>query len=329
MNCLYLKRDDGHQWDHNFIHHTQSDGVGGITKILEEEGHKVKAQPVTRPMPAMGLLKKFRLLKSFINLTNTVNQLWKSERLDIKGVPETFCLNLLTSSQTEALQKRVEEKGVSLNTWLFFTLDQVCCEVLLQSGSERKWISPINIRTEKIKKYGNHSASIIVNFLKKDFEKHSPQLLHSNIKKYLKANLHWGSFLYSNMARLIGKRGTLKVAKRIKEVGTGVFSNLGIWPDENITLDTKKRSYNRRAVLAPVTQVLPIAATAWQWQDRLSLSLQLHPSLNLSNDTNVIVMKKWSSLLGIEGDLDIEHHHWSTFSECPQEKIVLRKTTTH
>ncbi len=323
MNCLYLKRNDDQAWSYDFIHHANNDGVGAITKILEKEGHQVTEQPQIRARPPLSLFSKLKLLKEFIDLTKSVDLKWKKKRRDTRGIPETFCLCLLTPKQTQDLHHRAEQEKVSLNSWLLFNLDAACNDLILSSNSERKWISPINMRADKEKVYSNQSASIIVNFLKKNSIANSPRNLHTEIKSYLSRNLHWGSYLYSNMAMFIGKRGTLKVADRIKEVGTGVFSNLGSWPSQGIQINkSASKLYNRRAVIAPATQILPIATTAWQWGERLSLSLQLHPSLNLEAQYSLELLRKWTELIGLDADLAFEQHNWRDYPECPPKKIV-------
>jgi hypothetical protein len=270
-------------------------------------------------MAEVSILKKIKLLKNFVKLTNKIQMDWKEKRLDVRGVPESFALNLLSPHQTEALHLKAKENGVSLNTWLLYNLDLASQEVLLKEHSERKWILPVNIRSKNFKLFGNHSASIILNI---DSKVRTAKDLHTSIKSYFSRNLHWGSYLYSNMARFIGKRGTLKVAKNIKEVGTGVFSNLGIWPTEKIEINNSNQLFNRRAVLAPTTQILPIAATSWQWNNRLSISLQLHPSLNTEGQILEKLMKLWATKLAIEGEIELEIHHWRDFHECPKEKII-------
>lgn len=324
MNCLYLKRREGEPWRHQFIHHTQSDGVGGVTAILEQEGHEVSEQPRTREMPSLSFFQRLTLLKRFVALTKPVKISWKHQRRDIKGIPETFVLALFSAKQTKELHQVAKENQVSLNSWLFYQLDVACQEIILNNSSERKWVSPINIRAQKTKLYGNHSASIIVNFLRDHSSITSPARLHLEIKKYLKGNLHWGSYHYSNMAKFIGKRGTKVVAKKVKEVGTGVFSNLGTCPSQGVVINSLAvEQYDRRAVLAPSTQVLPIAAAAWQWGESLSLSLQLHPSLNLAPSFTQEVMQRWTQLLQASEKVCLEEHFWKDYEACPIEKIVI------
>ena len=121
------------------------------------------------------------------------------------------------------------------------------------------------------------------------------------------------------MARFIGFKGTLKVARNIKEVGTGVFSNLGKWPNEGISFNSTSKKYKWRAVLAPSTQILPVAATSWQWGEHMALTLQLHPSLNIENDSCKDLLTQWSQNLLVPIETNATLHNWDKYPECPSE----------
>lgn len=321
MNCLYLRRDSNGALTPRFIHHSVADGTSAITQILEDEGHQVRYQKGLKVDISPPLFKRLLLLKDFLKLTKGVKQLWRYQRVDCTGVAPNFSLIFFSKEDTQRLESLALESKVSLNSILLCALDTSVCTHLLKDGSERKWISPLNMRPTRddSKISGNYSASIILNL---PSGPSNPKELHSQIKKYFKEGLHWGSFLYSNMAALIGKKGTLKVAKSIKEVGTGVFSNLGAWPHEGIELNPDGMNPKHRAVIAPATQILPVAATAWSWQDRLSLTLQIHPSLGVPEEMTTAIVYSWTKELGLDLTPEIEELQWQSFPETPKEKII-------
>lgn|GEM_PF-2140518 len=321
MNCLYLRRDDSGVLTPKFIHHSHADGTSGITQILEGEGHQVHYQTGLKYDNSPSFFQRILLLKEFLKLTKGVKHLWRYQRVDCTGIAPNFSLIFFSKEDTLNLESLALESKVSLNSILLSALDNSVSTHLLKSGSERKWISPLNMRPTKDQEKisGNYSASIILNLPSGPSQ---PKDIHSKIKTYLKKGLHWGSFLYSNMAALIGKKGTLKVAKSIKEVGTGVFSNLGAWPHEGIELNAKGINPKHRAVLAPATQILPIAATAWNWQGRLSLTLQVHPSLGVPPEMTAAIVYSWTKELGLKLDPEIKELQWQDFPETPKDKII-------
>ena len=119
-----------------------------------------------------------------------------------------------------------KKNGANLTARGLATLDQATSELVLEPGSERKWVSPINMRTSHPSQngYGN-VASMMMNFRGQITDVEVTEMM----KVYLKERLHWGSWLYTNMAKWIGLKGTRYIAGKIKDVGTGVFSNMGNW----------------------------------------------------------------------------------------------------
>lgn len=336
MNCLFLKgKDPNHfEYEHDFIHHTFGDGMTCIGELLKQEGFEIHSEPTLKENTTLSPLQKFLVLKKFLKLTAKSSLLWKKERRDCTGIPESFSLIVLNKQETLALEEKAKLLNVSLNSFLLWALDDAVKANLTLPNSDRKWVLPLNMRRaaetseESVAGYpglnrkitlGNHSASIILN-LGPD-EELTPKSIHQNIRSYLKGNLHYGSQIYSNMAKYIGQKGTLKVARKIKEIGTGVFTNVGAWPHPGIS--PQDSHYEWRAVVAPSTQVLPVAAATWKWKDCQSFTLQLHPSLNLPKEMAAKVIKSW-----INGvlELDLENHvktiPWAHFKETPLEKVV-------
>lgn len=311
MNCLYLKGIEGKGSEFQFIHHKDADGMSAIKKILRDEGHTLKSLPGLKRSEHPSPLSKIIALIRYIRLTKKVNQQWLSSRKDMTGVPKGFVLTKIPSGEIENLKKKATH--FSLNAFLINALDSATLDNLLTTDSERKWILPLNMRDadRALEINGNYSGSIVLNLKKR----HSSPEVHQMIKSYLMQKIHWGSFLYSNMARFIGFKGTLKVARSIKEVGTGVFSNLGSWPENYVELADQKVSW--RAVVAPSTQILPVAATAWQWRETLCFTLQLHPSLNVSEEMAEKVMASWLDYLGVK-DHEQEYIPWSRFPDAPK-----------
>lgn len=326
MNCLYLKGTPEGETLFDFIHHRDADGISGITQILTKEGHVVHHQPGLKHDKRPGALFRFKALKKYINLTKKIPIKWKNERQDVTGVPPHFALVTLSEKETRELHDKANGLKVSLNSYLLWGLDKAVHECLLLPDSARKWVAPLNMRPNQKEKHimGNFSSSIVTNI--EAGQTLTPQDFHQSIKSYLKDGIHWGSQIYSNMARYIGFKGTLKVARNIKEIGTGVFSNVGIWPTEGVELKKEGLQISWRGVIAPSTQILPVAATAWQWQEHLSLTLQLHPSISVPKAYCSELLNSWlKNLLEDQVSTIATLHNWQDYPQCPQELIVEPK----
>ncbi|MCR9204315.1 MAG: hypothetical protein NXH75_07055 [Halobacteriovoraceae bacterium] len=322
MNCVYLKQKKDGPIEHEFIHHKDSDGLSAITIILEREGHKVFNQPKLKVKNKPGFIKKLLALKKYIGLVKKVDIRWKAPREDITGIPPNFSRVSFTTEETQAIEQLAKENGVSENSYLLWSLDKAASRILLEEGSERKWISPLNFRQPDGPNIvmGNKAASILTNLKAGEI---SPKEIHQKIKSYLKSDTHWGSYIYSNMAKYIGFKGTLRVAKNIKEVGFGVFSHVGHWPasGDMISESVQDSPYLWRAVPAPPTQILPLAATCWGWMGRLSLCLQIHPSVSRDPELSEKIMEAWVKQMGLKTSPKVHVTWWKDFKETPKELI--------
>jgi hypothetical protein len=286
MDAIYAQYDhESQDLDFHLINHKYHDGVGGFTRLLvEKEGYDFQRMPVMQKVEKVSWFKKLGLLWRYIKLTQKCDTQWKN-RIDTTGKAEGVVFAFLTREQTKQLKDQAIQSEGTMNSLLCWALDSAAQEFFLVPGSERKWVCPVNMRgaVGKEMDYGNVAASIIMNF--KDEE--TPASIRSHFREYFKNQIHFGAWLYTNMARFVGLKGTRKVAKKIKDVGVGVFSNMGAWPQETYhkTSQTKdNQDFKAWAVAPPASQVLPVGCAALEWEGRLSLALQLHPCLQVSLD---------------------------------------------
>ncbi|PIP95953.1 MAG: hypothetical protein COW00_02555 [Bdellovibrio sp. CG12_big_fil_rev_8_21_14_0_65_39_13] len=277
------------RFEYKFLHHQDHDGISMMTKLMTGRGLEVLSQPTLKETQVPGRRHRMQLLSQFIQLTKKGNLKWK-HKIAKTGRPDCFAHIYLDRTGTKDLEKLAKDKEVTLTTWMLYHLDLVISKNLLDESSDRKWVLPLNMRTQATPlQSGNHSASIILNIKNKS----TPQEMHQQMRNFLKAQLQWGSSLYSNMAGLIGYRGTRWVAKKIKDVGTGVFSNLGHWPvglNQEISASLKNEAWG---VVAPASQVLPVAAAMIIWDGQISLTLQFHPSLEVSPQLTETLASQW------------------------------------
>ncbi|GAB4014824.1 MAG: hypothetical protein Fur0010_13280 [Bdellovibrio sp.] len=277
------------RFEFKYLHHKDHDGISMMTELMEEQGLKITNFPTLKVSNQPSRRHRLSLLKKYIALTKKVPMKW-NQKIDCTGRPLSFAHIYLDRQTTKDLYDLAHKQEVSLTSYLLFHLDKIVYSNLLSPESERKWVLPLNMRTNPLeRKMGNHSASIIINVTKKD----SIQNIHHKMTNFLKSQLQWGSYTYSNMAKYIGHKGTKLVAKRIKDIGTGVFSNLGKWP---IGIEGKLPTHLQSqawSVVAPASQVLPVASALIDWDGQISLTLQLHPSLKISKEENLELARQW------------------------------------
>lgn len=282
MDCYFIRHRPGDDKKEIYVmNHQHHDGVGGFTKLLERHfSYRYEQMPEMRSFQMPKWWEKLSFLWRFLKLTQRVDIRWKKQRLDTTGKAEGFVVGFFNQSEVALIEKQIQNNGGNLNSTLFWAIDKVVTETLLLEGSERKWISPINMRGSFTtgNPYGNNAASIVLNLSGPS----SPQELHQKIRQYFKDRLYIGSWLYTNMAKFIGLWGTRKMAKKIKDLGVGVYSNMGPWPPATYESSLELSQLDNWVPTAPSSQILPVGAVLMQWQGQLSFSLQIHPSLQIS-----------------------------------------------
>lgn len=279
MDCYFI-RDLGAQKPQEIyvMNHRHHDGVGAMTKLLETYfGYTYQQMPQMKSFEPPSWWQKLVHLWNFIKLTKKLETDWKSPRRDMTGKAEIVGAVFFNREEAQLCEKIAREKGASLNSSLLWALDKVVSDHLLTPRSQRKWVNPINMRGsfETPNPYGNNSASIILNL---EGQPKSSEV-HQKIRSYFKNRTYIGSWLYTNMAKLIGLKGTMMMAKKIKDLGVGVCSHMGNWPPEGYQTTKPDDPEENWAITAPSSQILPVALAAVQWRGKLSFTLQLHPSL--------------------------------------------------
>lgn len=284
MDCTYLffnSNDLSKKFE--ILNHADHDGISGLTNLLPKNGYQIQKQPILKDSHnPPSTLSRFKSLIKFLKLTKPVPFQWKKQKLDLYGPSLGFSFSYFSKELTELIHAYCQEFKISSTVFLMANLDKVITQELLVTGSVRKWFSPINMRGGVIKgeAMGNYSSSIIINadenFTYKDWQK--------AFVSFLRNRIHWGGWLYTNMAMLVGEAGTRFMARRLKDVGVGVFSNMGVWPYEGIVETNKNVSKMIIVPSAPASLVLPVAAASSIWNGHLALTLRIHPSLQLKQE---------------------------------------------
>jgi hypothetical protein len=262
------------------VNHKYYDGVGGLTRLLEvKEDFHYSEMPAFKTAPTLGLWEKIKKLIGFIKLTKPSRIEW-IKRKDTTGRASGHVMAFIKAEHAQALEAELKSKRETVSSRLFWALDKTVCTKLLRPGSERKWISPVNMRgaVKVSDPYGNVAASVIMNFSGEI----TPREIHQRFRDYFRDRLYMGSWLYTNMARFIGLWGTRKMARKIKDLGVGVYSNMGPWPPKTYVTNRVDDGEVIWGGVPPASQILPVSCGVIHWNDGLAISLMLHPSLDQS-----------------------------------------------
>jgi hypothetical protein len=270
------------------VNHKFYDGVGGFTKTLEHRDQFTYSElPGFKLVPSLSLWQKLKKLWQFIQLTKPVRIQWK-RRVDRTGRAPGHAVAFIPREVVEEIEASLKVQKQVMNARIFWAVDQMACLELLEPGSERKWVSPVNMRGAVVvdNPLGNVAASVILNFK----DEVTAQEINKDMRDYFKERLYMGSWLYTNMVRFIGLWGTRIVAKKIKDLGVGVVSNMGPWPVTSFQTDQSIEALNWAGV-PPASQVLPVSSGIIQWDKQLAISLMIHPSLDCSLERTEELLK--------------------------------------
>jgi hypothetical protein len=294
MDCYFFKlnakKPDKEQRFH--FHHSKYDGLGAFAKINEQHSKKEFEFPLLRHSKKPGLFKKIKLFIKFSKVSSQIPLQWiKGKNLGKRGAPKSCILLQFDPQTTRNIYKNIKEKKLGPTSIFLNSLDKALRNDLVEDSSTTKWFSPINMRTKDLgeeKRYSNQAASVVLEMNKNQ----SNEEINEQFKKYLKNDLHWGSWLYTNLGKYIGLKGLAWLAGKKVQGYTGIFSNMGKWPSIS-----PSETYHYWTVLAPCSVILPVGATSLCVGEHLCLSLQIHPSLNVDKEFLSKLGQKWGNVL--------------------------------
>lgn len=299
--------------------HSLSDGVGAFSDLQTQlSGHKCQ-QPHHQKIKKPHLIKQFWQLGYYLWSSRPIPYQWKNKSSDASP---TFSENIKTDSKThsaglefnlddcvsiicfdkdmtEQLLQSAKSKSVSINSLLLWSLDRIARESLLSNNELRAWLIPVNMRGGlKIENPSfNYTASLNLRLNKKSDLKS----IDRQIKKLYSQGQQWGAWLYSNFNRYFPQWCIQLLFKKYKSCWLGVFSNLGSWSSAE---DSQNIQWS---IISPATPYNPIASEVLTWNNKLTLSLRIHPSIlkgdNLMLEINLIA-QKWCELLKKQCDLN-------------------------
>jgi hypothetical protein len=190
---------------------------------------------------------------------------------------------------TLRLQAAARAAGVTLNSLLLWGLHRAVAPEV--DGGDDVWLIPVNLRGLVCQRraQANHIAFLHVPLPRGS----SVEAVHAAVWGGLARGDHWGAWALSNTGELIGARGVELIARwgdPRRRVCLGAFSNLGALrgtPD------------GRQWLFAPpVSFAQPLGAGALGWNGRLSLLVQLHPSVPRRREEVAALLDRWVDAVG-------------------------------
>lgn len=271
MTIFIAKIDTSGHPEWTAIDHVEKDGVSAVAEALLGSQAEAPLANKTKPFPSPWQ-KSLAILKHIESPTQKIR--WKSYNGDRLGKSPFIAWTLFTLEQTENLKTAASAQNVSLNSYLLFHLNEVVRNLFIESGDTR-WSVPVNMRG--LTGLATHVENQLA-FIKLDLPEHnSPQLTHQQFKIKLSNNSHWASWALMHIGKYVGLNVAKKLYKKTyahPNPDTGTFSSLGEWESGKIKQD------ENFIISAPTSKLTPIAVGTVVVNNKLSVALQIHPSLN-------------------------------------------------
>lgn len=321
IDIVFIKKDNINSPKESdkfyIIPHSKADGISAILTLLEQVfGLKNTSVPVVKKVKKPFLLRRLFLAYKHLKRQAPQNYALKQFTSIKKGNPSGLGYFIFSNEQTQKIQNFCLENKISLNALLLNALDQVTCKEVLDKHQKRVWMVPVNIRDEDHKRYrlGNHVTTLSIH-LAKDSDS-SAKSINQQMRDQLKSGIIWGGKIIANSPKFIGEKRLRKIGANVKSPYIGLCSNIGSWPNLYDDLQDKNTLTEHIIVSPPATSFCPVALAIMTWNECLTLSLQLHPSLinDLTKTSDylekIISEVLWACKVSKDAHQKVMAHNW-------------------
>ena len=268
--------------------HAQFDGVGLVIEHFRECGFDVQPPKLPENFRGNWWSKIFGLFKN-LRFVPVFGAKWKAYSASNQNQSQIgqYVFKVLSIQTSQKIVEASRSAGVSVNSQLLWCLDQVLRTQWIKDSGPFYWMLPINMRGAASEKLdtSNHASWIWVDSLKAK----SALEIQNQIKKRFQEGFHWGAWFGLNIGRFIGIRGMkflLNQAAGIEEHWVGTFSNVGAW----------KLNADPVVIIIPTVPSTPLSVGCVTVQNRMGLSLHIHPNLKVNKQELENWLNEWIGL---------------------------------
>ena len=271
------------EWIH--FRHQEHDGPSAFAQILRNTSQlEVDIQTSSNP-PSTWVLFVAWLRLIIVGLRRRGPMRWRnlnrSWRLEAATPARPVAVAWSVFSREESLRigALAQSRGVTLQAWLLWALKQAIVPELVPGTGAVAWHVPISMHGAfpSEQERGNSNFSLEVMFPPEA----GPVDVHKAIRQELRLRRHWVAAKWTFSFAWLLTPWVLRKLVRLaasQPAWQGSFSNSGaVWDPEDVPpeMDTEEWFIG----LNPVLKSSPLGACCSQWQGRMALSIQIHPSL--------------------------------------------------
>jgi hypothetical protein len=285
-----------------FLPHTEFDGIGGLAELLRNEGARVERLPQIKYPLSPSWFSLLRALPKYVSPRRRIN--WGplakgSAPGDSSRPPTAVAWHVFDEAATTRIRLVCRKAEVTVNSFLLKHLTKAIRPYLEDQSSVVPWMIPVNIRGKVDRGRDTNVHTSYVGVKVQSYDR--VHAVHRNVYAALRTGEHWANWrMY-----LLGRFLTAPMRRRLVASGWGAsqwslggFSNLGDWdPDKKIT---QRHCQGAWLFSPPVLRALAVGAGCVTFQNRLSLTIQAHPSLTTEPSVTDAWVKNWVKEIKIE-----------------------------
>jgi hypothetical protein len=286
--------------------HQRFDGIGGLTEVLKKHYGLELCQPLLseRKPPAWvrfaaALRCLFRGRPRPLSWRN-LDPAWRSAPGN--ATPTAFAWALLSEQETRDLRDAARTRGISLNAWLLWGLTRALAPHWLPGTGNVSWIVPINMRgTDQIVQPNSNQAST----LELSFAVSADALsVDAELHRERQRCAHWGVWLLLSMMTHLGAAFVRRLARYEAHAAKhGSFSNLGQLRARSGSPELVRNDW--WLAFNTVQEKRPVGAACLTWNNRLAITLQVHPVLSRDPAMARDWLDRWLLALTIPGAIGL------------------------
>jgi hypothetical protein len=278
-----------------FLRHIDYDGIGGFAELLRRQGALLPRLPQLKHPQSPSLLALLKALPSYAAPRRRI----KWAPLDGERSPGTndipptaVAWHVFDESITTQIRLACRKAGVTINSFLLKHLTKAIRPSIEDQSSDVPWMVPVNLRgkVNRGRDTANHTSYVAVRV--RSYE--TAHDVHQKIYTALASGEHWANWAAYHSGNLLtpGMRRWLITKERcMSQWNLGSFSNLGDWDPERRL--TEAGCLGDWLFCPPVLRCQPVGAGCVTFQNRLSLTLQVHPELTVNSGVPAEWLRNW------------------------------------
>jgi hypothetical protein len=200
---------------------------------------------------------------------------------------------------TMQVRRVCRKLGVTVNSFLLKNLTKAIRPFLADQSAAVPWMIPVNLRGKILRARDTENHSSYVGVKVKSYE--TVHDIHRNIYSALGRREHWANWHAYKSGRFLSagmKRFLIANELCMFQWNVGGFSNLGNWdPEKNISQPGCTGAW---LFCPPVLRCQLIGAGCVTFQNRLSLTIQVHPDLTTSPAVPKSWINGWVKEIGLD-----------------------------